>query len=46
VTQIQQVSPTLAVTRTYAYQDYSYFLTQGDGPWGSRAWTYDRSATA
>ena len=28
-------------SRTYGYQDYQYFLTQGDGPWGTRAWTYD-----
>ena len=28
--------------RTYGYQDYQYFLTQGDGPWGTLAWTYDR----
>jgi len=33
--------PTLA-TRTYAYQEFQYFLTQGDGPWGTRAWTYDQ----
>jgi YD repeat-containing protein len=28
--------------RTYGYQDFHYFLTQGDGPWGTRSWTYDR----
>ena len=28
--------------RTFAYQDPQYFLTTGDGPWGSRSWTYDR----
>jgi len=28
--------------RTYGYQDDQYFLTQGDGPWGTRSWTYDR----
>ncbi|MEM6794493.1 MAG: RHS repeat-associated core domain-containing protein, partial [Acidobacteriota bacterium] len=28
--------------RVYAYQDYQYFLTQGDGPWGQRQWSYDR----
>jgi RHS repeat-associated protein len=28
--------------RNYAYQNYSYFLTQGDGPWGNLAWTYDK----
>jgi YD repeat-containing protein len=27
--------------RTYGYQDYQYFLTEGDGPWGELAWTYD-----
>jgi RHS repeat-associated protein len=31
-----------AQSRTYAYQDYQYFLTQGNGPWGTRSWTYDR----
>ncbi|MCG8460204.1 MAG: hypothetical protein MI919_28300, partial [Holophagales bacterium] len=30
-----------ANNRAYGYQDYQYFLTQGDGPWGTRAWTYD-----
>jgi RHS repeat-associated protein len=33
---------TPAQSRTYAYQDYQYFLTQGNGPWGTRSWTYDR----
>jgi RHS repeat-associated protein len=28
--------------RSYAYQDYQYFLTLGNGPWGPRAWTYDK----
>ncbi|HWM89764.1 MAG TPA: RHS repeat-associated core domain-containing protein [Thermoanaerobaculia bacterium] len=28
--------------RTYGYLDPQYFLTQGDGPWGTRSWTYDR----
>ena len=28
--------------RTYGYQDIHYFLTQGNGPWGPRAFTYDR----
>ncbi|HEX6899358.1 MAG TPA: RHS repeat-associated core domain-containing protein [Thermoanaerobaculia bacterium] len=28
--------------RTYGYQDSHYFLTQGNGPWGPRAWTYDK----
>jgi RHS repeat-associated protein len=31
-----------AQSRTYGYQDYQYFLTQGNGPWGTRSWTYDR----
>jgi RHS repeat-associated protein len=31
-----------ANNRTYAYQDVHYFLTQGNGPWGPRSWTYDR----
>ncbi len=28
--------------RTYAYQDVQYFLTYGEGPWGTLLWTYDR----
>jgi RHS repeat-associated protein len=28
--------------RTYSYIDNLYFLKQGDGPWGTRSWTYDR----
>jgi RHS repeat-associated protein len=28
--------------RTYSYIDNLYFLKQGDGPWGTRRWTYDR----
>lgn len=31
-----------ANNRIYGYQDYQYFLTQGNGPWGTRAWTYDK----
>jgi RHS repeat-associated protein len=31
-----------ANNRTYTYQDFHYFLTQGNGPWGPRSWTYDR----
>jgi RHS repeat-associated protein len=31
-----------ANNRTYAYQDIHYFLTQGNGPWGARSWTYDK----
>ncbi len=33
---------TSANNRTYGYQDVQYFLTQGNGPWGLRSWTYDR----
>jgi RHS repeat-associated protein len=29
-------------SRTFGYQDYQYFLTSGDGPWGTLDWTYDR----
>jgi RHS repeat-associated protein len=28
---------------TFSYQDPQYFLTEGNGPWGRRAWSYDRS---
>lgn len=35
-----QLNP--ANNRTFGYQDVFYYLTQGDGPWGPRAWTYDR----
>lgn len=28
-------------SRDYAYQDFQYFLTQADGPWGQRVWSYD-----
>ncbi len=31
-----------ANSRTYGHQDYQYFLTQGDGPWGLQVWTYDK----
>lgn len=31
-----------SASRTYTYQDVQYFLTQGDGPWGTHTWTYDR----
>jgi YD repeat-containing protein len=31
-----------ANNRTYGYQDIHYFLTQGNGPWGPRSWTYDK----
>ncbi|HWM93497.1 MAG TPA: RHS repeat-associated core domain-containing protein [Thermoanaerobaculia bacterium] len=33
----------VAYSASFAYQDYLYHLTQGDGPWGSRAWTYDKA---
>ncbi len=29
-------------SRGFSYQDVQYFLTQGNGPWGTRSWTYDR----
>jgi RHS repeat-associated protein len=40
---IQAISDVLDAVndRTYGYQDYQYFLTQGDGPWGGLDWTYD-----
>jgi hypothetical protein len=28
--------------RIYSYVDNLYFLQQGNGPWGTRSWTYDR----
>ena len=31
-----------ANNRTYAYQDHQYFLTTGNGPWGTRSWSYDK----
>ena len=31
-----------AQNRTFGYQDYQYYLVQGDGPWGQRAWSYDQ----
>jgi RHS repeat-associated protein len=30
-------------SRTFGYQDMQYFLVQGDGPWGTRGWTYGKS---
>jgi RHS repeat-associated protein len=30
-------------SRAFAYQDTQYFLTQGNGPWGARSWTYDKT---
>ncbi|MEM9293025.1 MAG: RHS repeat-associated core domain-containing protein [Acidobacteriota bacterium] len=35
-----QIDP--ANHRTYTYQDFQYFLTLGNGPWGDLSWTYDR----
>jgi hypothetical protein len=40
-----QISGTIlnqTYTASFAYQDNLYFLTQGNGAWGSRTWTYDR----
>src|SRR5436305_3231153 len=31
-----------AGSRSFAYQGFQYFLTQGNGPWGTRSWTYDK----
>lgn len=31
-----------ANNRTYGYQNPQYFLTTGNGPWGTRSWTYDK----
>jgi len=28
-------------SRVYGYQDVQYYLTQGDGPWGNRSWSFD-----
>ncbi|HKI05360.1 MAG TPA: RHS repeat-associated core domain-containing protein [Thermoanaerobaculia bacterium] len=41
---ISSIADTLnaANNRAYGYQDVHYFLTRGDGPWGPRAWTYDK----
>lgn len=30
------------IARVFAYQDPQYFLTQGDGPWGARSFSYDK----
>jgi RHS repeat-associated protein len=32
----------VAFAPTFSYQDSLYFLTQTDGPWGNRTWTYDK----
>ncbi|HVT58230.1 MAG TPA: hypothetical protein VHR45_07505 [Thermoanaerobaculia bacterium] len=41
---ITGITDTLASqnNRAYAYQDLQYFLTTGNGPWGTRGWTYDK----
>ena len=41
---ILSIADTLHSTnnRAYGYQDNQYFLTRGDGPWGTRSWTYDK----
>ena len=31
-----------ATQRSFTYQDVSYFLTGGNGPWGRLSWTYDK----
>jgi hypothetical protein len=31
-----------ANNHAYGYQNHHYFLTQGNGPWGPRSWTYDK----
>ncbi|MDY7095208.1 MAG: RHS repeat-associated core domain-containing protein, partial [Acidobacteriota bacterium] len=33
---------TPANDKDYGYQDFQYYLTAGEGPWGDLAWTYDR----
>ncbi len=30
------------LNRSYGYQDFQYFLTTGNGPWGNQSWTYDK----
>ncbi|MDP9120340.1 MAG: hypothetical protein M3O15_03070 [Acidobacteriota bacterium] len=40
ITSINQSVPTVQA-RTFVYQDYQYFLTQANGPWGTRIWSYD-----
>nr|MDP9120122.1 hypothetical protein [Acidobacteriota bacterium] len=41
---ITGITDTLASqnSRSFAYQDFQYFLTSGNGPWGTRSWSYDR----
>ncbi|HEV8578164.1 MAG TPA: RHS repeat-associated core domain-containing protein, partial [Thermoanaerobaculia bacterium] len=40
ITSVTTASP--SNNRTYGYQDHQYFLTTGNGPWGTRSWTYDK----
>ncbi len=30
-------------SRSFGYQDVEYFLTQANGPWGTRGWIWDRA---
>ncbi len=39
---ILSISEGFGSARTFGYQDYQYFLTNGNGPWGARTWTYDK----
>lgn len=39
---ITQALPAGPPARAFAYQDFQYFLTEGNGPWGARQWTYDK----
>ncbi len=39
---ILEISESFGSARTFGYQDYQYFLTHGNGPWGARTWTYDK----
>jgi RHS repeat-associated protein len=40
-TAITQTQPA-AEARTFGYQDFAYFLTSADGPWGTLDWSYDK----
>ena len=42
VTRIDRTVDADIFSLAYAYQDGAYFLTEGGGPWGRLAWTYDR----
>jgi len=43
IASIGAVPGNVAYSATFTYQDPQYFLTQGNGPWGNRTWTYDRT---